>query len=131
MGSRLHSSCSRWSFRGPQPRDPRRRRVRLGQTLRRTDLGTEPEAAFSWSVGDRFDGTPSSKWTFQLRAADDSVVLSQQFAHCADGLSGLRVGAEADPAHAADYVRKRTQDLYKAMTLTLARMKEVSEATSA
>ena len=88
----------------------------------------EPEAAFSWSVGDRFDGTPSSTWTFRLRKAGDSMVLSQEFAHRPDGLSGLRVGAEADPARAADYVHTRTRDLQKAMTLTLARMKEVLEA---
>ncbi len=88
----------------------------------------EPEATFSWSVGDRFDGTPSSTWTFRLRAARHSVVLSQVFTHCPDGLSGLRVAAEADPAHAADRVHKRTQDLHTGMALTLARMKEVLES---
>jgi hypothetical protein len=94
-------------------------------------LISEPDTAFSWSVGDRFDGTASSEWTFRLRATGDSVGLSQEFAHCPDGLSGLRMVAEADPAGAADYVHKRTQDLHKAMTLTLARMKEVAKATSA
>jgi hypothetical protein len=88
----------------------------------------EPATHFAWSVGDRFDGTPATTWAFRLRSLGNSVLLRQEFAHCPDGLSGLRVSVESDPTRAADQVQARTGELHRAMVSTLARMKQVLEA---
>lgn len=89
-------------------------------------LAWEPEVGFSWSVGDRFDGSPATRCTFRLRTMDDSTVRGQEFAHCPDGLSDLRAGAEGDPAKAAELVQVRAQQLHDGINDTLARMKRIT-----
>ena len=89
-----------------------------------------PEREFSWTVGDRYDGSPASRWSFSIhtRSAESTrVTLRQDFWHEADGLSGLRHMAEAAPAEAARLVFDRTAVLEAGMTVTLQRMKTVLE----
>jgi hypothetical protein len=87
----------------------------------------DPDRQFSWTVGDRYDGTPSSRWTFSITPGEAGVHLRQEFQHAPDGLSGLRHWAEADPTHAAALVAQRAAGLENGMAATLARMKSVLE----
>jgi hypothetical protein len=87
----------------------------------------QPGRQFSWAVGDRYDGTPASLWTISIKPGSSGVVLSQEFRHVPDGLSGLRHWAEADPERAADEVAARTADLERGMATTLGRMKAALE----
>ncbi|HET7901288.1 MAG TPA: SRPBCC family protein [Candidatus Nanopelagicales bacterium] len=88
----------------------------------------EPPRRFAWWVGDRYDGSPASWWCFEIAERPDGVRLTQRFRHRPDGLSGLRGGAEQDPAHATEFVAERLADLEVAMESTLARMKQVLDA---
>lgn len=54
----------------------------------------DPLTRFAWTVGDRFDGTPATKWEFELEGDDGHVLIRQRFQHLPDGLSGIRSGAE-------------------------------------
>lgn len=90
----------------------------------------QPERAFSWTVGDRYDGTPASRWSFSIRAGASGVTLRQDFWHEADGLSGLRHMAEAAPAEASRIASDRIVALGDGMTETLQRMKTVLELES-
>lgn len=87
----------------------------------------EPPRLFAWAVGDRYDGTPSTRWSFELAPRDGGVRIVQRFRHEPDGLSGLRGGAEQDPDNAPAYVADRLADLERGMDETLARMKQVLE----
>ena len=87
----------------------------------------EPEREFSWTVGDRYDGTPSSRWSFSMRTGPSAVTLRQDFWHVADGLSGLRHMAEASPVEASRIVSDRTVALEDGMKVTLHRMKTLLE----
>ena len=89
----------------------------------------EPPVVFSWTAGDRFDGSPASAWTFTIAPTGDGVLLRQDFAHVPDGLSGLRSGAEADVDHAPEFVQHRLAELEQGMAATLARMKQVLESS--
>jgi uncharacterized protein YndB with AHSA1/START domain len=91
----------------------------------------EPGRRFAWTVGDRYDGTPSSRWTFSITPIPGGVHLRQEFHHVPDGLSGLRHWAEADLSRAASLVAQRAADLEKAMAATLQRMKAVLEREKA
>ncbi len=91
----------------------------------------EPRRRFSWTVGDRYDGTPSSRWTFSITPIPGRVHLRQEFHHAPDGLSGLRHWAEADPSGAPALVAQRAADLEEAMAATLQRMKAVLEGEKA
>jgi hypothetical protein len=89
-----------------------------------------PPATFSYTVGDRFDGSPSTCWTFSVQPDADAVTLRQEFAHVADGLSGIRGMAELDPPAARRVVADRLSQLHDAMRQTLTAMKLVLEQTS-
>jgi len=87
----------------------------------------DPGECFSWTVGDRYDGTPSSSWSFSLDPCESGVIVRQAFRHAPDGLSGLRHWAEEDPVRAPELLAKRTSSLEIGMAATLARMKAVLE----
>jgi uncharacterized protein YndB with AHSA1/START domain len=87
----------------------------------------DPGECFSWTVGDRYDGTPSSMWSFSLSRSQTGVLVRQAFRHAAEGLSGLRHWAEEDPSRAPALVAQRTASLEIGMAATLARMKAVLE----
>ena len=87
----------------------------------------EPPYRFAYTVGDRFDGTPATRWTFLISPTDDGCVVEQQFEHLPDGLSGIRLQAEQlDDAEAI--VEMRRNELRDGMTLTLGRIRSVLEA---
>jgi hypothetical protein len=89
---------------------------------------SESERVFAYTVGDRFDGTPASEWEFELsRAQDGGCRIVQTFRHRPDGLSGIRVQADADPPRAEAIVAARTGDLAAGMRETLARIKQCLE----
>jgi uncharacterized protein YndB with AHSA1/START domain len=94
-------------------------------------LEWEPPHRFAYVVGDRFDGTPVSRWEFQIDALVDTTRINQAFFHYADGLSGIRGPAEADPANAEAFIAARRADLESGMRQTLARMREALETGAA
>ncbi|MDP9181410.1 MAG: SRPBCC family protein, partial [Actinomycetota bacterium] len=83
--------------------------------------------AFGYVVGDRYDGSPAGRWDYVLDATEGGCRISLSFRHAADGLSGLRLLADADPVHAVDVVASRCAELRLGMEQTLSRMKLVLE----
>lgn len=87
----------------------------------------EPTHLFVYTVGDRYDGTPATRWTFRIDPTDEGCVVEQRFEHLPDGLSGTRLGAEnAEDAEA--HIAKRREGLRDGMTRTLERIRSVLEA---
>jgi uncharacterized protein YndB with AHSA1/START domain len=82
----------------------------------------DPPREFAWTVGDRFDGTPATRWAFRVLPDRAGCIIRQEFRHYPDGLSGLRLHAEAHPELAADLVAGRQRDLRAGMAATLGRM---------
>jgi uncharacterized protein YndB with AHSA1/START domain len=95
-----------------------------------TVTACDPNRVFAYDVGDRYDGTAASTWTFVLEPAADGCRIQQTFRHAPDGLSGLREIADSDPVQAEDIIRLRAADLQTGMTRTLHAMKSVLEAES-
>jgi uncharacterized protein YndB with AHSA1/START domain len=91
----------------------------------------DPPRLISWTVGDRFDGTPATEWTFEVAPAATGVIIRQRFRHLPDGLSGLREAAQKAPENAAELVRNRSAKLSQAMAQTLSRMRAVLEGEPA
>lgn len=89
-----------------------------------------PGRTFAWLVGDRYDGTPATRWSFEVEPRGSGVRLTQRFQHLPDGLSGLRGAAEDDPSAAADLVAERLTELRAGMLTTLGRMRVVLERPS-
>lgn len=87
----------------------------------------DPPRLFAYTVGDRFDGTPSTRWTFRVVATDTGCVVEEQFEHLPDGLSGIRLQAEQLDDPEALIVERRTS-LSQGMTQTLERIRAVLEA---
>jgi uncharacterized protein YndB with AHSA1/START domain len=89
----------------------------------------DPERVFAYEVGDRYDGTAASTWTFVIEpTGPGSCRIRQTFRHAPDGLSGLREIADSDRAQAEAIVRLRAADLQAGMTKTLQVMKSVLQA---
>ncbi len=89
----------------------------------------EPPRLISWTVGNRFDGTPATEWSFAVEPAEGpGVVIRQRFRHRADGLSGLREAAQKTPENAAELIAKRSARLREGMSQTLARMRSLLES---
>ncbi|MFL6108491.1 MAG: SRPBCC family protein [Marmoricola sp.] len=87
----------------------------------------DPPYRFSYTVGDRFDGTAATRWTFQITPVDAGCVVEQQFEHLPDGLSGIRLHAEL-LGDADAHIAKRRDMLRDGMTQTLDRIRAVVEA---
>lgn len=104
------------------------RRVEAEWTRPCTITRCEPNKVFAYTVGDRYDGTPASEWEFELsRTEDGACRIVQTFRHRGDGLSGIRVQADADPQRAEEIVAARTDDLATGMRETLSRIKQSLE----
>jgi hypothetical protein len=88
----------------------------------------DPPHEFAWVVGDQFDGTPATRWAFRVLPHPAGCRIQQQFRHYPDGLSGLRLRAQAHPEQAADLIAARRRDLRAGMTTTLQRMNAVLTA---
>ena len=87
----------------------------------------EPPRHFAYTVGDRFDGTPATRWTFRITPTESGCLVEQRFEHLPDGLSGARLQAEhVDDAEAL--IAARRAMLHDGMTQTLERIRRVLEA---
>ncbi|MEP7021962.1 MAG: SRPBCC family protein [Pseudonocardiales bacterium] len=87
----------------------------------------DPPHHFAYYVGDRFDGTPATRWSFRITATEAGCVVDQQFEHLPDGLSGNRLRAEQlDDAEAL--IAERRDTLRNGMSHTLERIRTVLEA---
>ena len=82
----------------------------------------DPPREFAWVVGDRFDGTPCTRWAFLLLDDPAGCRIRQEFRHLPDGLSGLRLHAQAHPQRAGELVAAREQELRAGMSMTLRRI---------
>jgi uncharacterized protein YndB with AHSA1/START domain len=88
----------------------------------------DPGGEFGYVVGDRFDDTPASGWTFELSDTPNGTRLTQRFHHEPSGLTGVRLAADRHPERAADYIAARGSLLQQGMRTTLDAMKGVIES---
>ncbi len=92
-------------------------------------LAQAPER-FSYTVGDRFDGTPATAWDVQISATPTGCRITQHFRHLPKGLSGIRSQADAEPTRAEAIVKQRVEGLTDGINQTLQRMNLVLESTA-
>jgi hypothetical protein len=92
-----------------------------------TVTGVDTGVRFSYTVGDRYDGTPAGEWEFLVADRPGGCAVTQTFRHLADGLSGLRAEADEHPDAAADVIARRSVELRAGMRQTLDRMRAVLE----
>jgi uncharacterized protein YndB with AHSA1/START domain len=92
-----------------------------------TVVAADRPRVFAYTVGDRFDGSPSGTWTFECEADEEGTVVRQRFAHAPEGRSGTRLLAEQDPAKAAAIIETRRGILERGMASTLEAIKNVLE----
>ena len=87
----------------------------------------EAPRLFAYTVGDRFDGTPASRWAFRITPAKTGCLVEQEFEHFPDGLSGARLQAEQldDPE---TFIAERRDALRDGMRQTLERIRAVAES---
>jgi len=85
----------------------------------------EPGRRFAYSVGDRYDGSPASDWEFELYQTKEGCKIVQTFRHRRDGLSGIRLAADAEPTRVDEILEERSRALSAGMHDTLHRMKAV------
>lgn len=79
---------------------------------------------WAYAVGDRWDGSPASEWSYDVAdLGGGRCRVTQTFRHVPDGLSGLRTQADADPANAPAVVAARVTALRAGMRETLARLR--------
>jgi len=88
----------------------------------------DPPHHFAWAVGDRFDGSPATHWSFKVVTEASGVIIRQNFWHAPDGISGIRTAAEEDFDKAPAIVAFRLEELRSGMAQTLERMKSVLES---
>jgi len=84
----------------------------------------DPPHRFAYTVGDRFDGTPATRWTFEITPTESGCVVEQRFEHLPDGLSGARHQAE-QVADAEALIAARRAMLRDGMEQTLERIRRV------
>jgi uncharacterized protein YndB with AHSA1/START domain len=90
-------------------------------------VACDPPRHFAYTVGDRFDGTPATRWTFRITPTETGCVVEQQFEHLPDGLSGIRLRAEQLDDAPALLAERRTM-LRDGMKQTLERIRAALEA---
>lgn len=93
-------------------------------------LAQSPER-FSYTLGDRYDGTPATVWDVQIVATPTGCRITEHFGHHPMGLSGIRHRADDDPTQADAIIRERVKDLTDGINQTLQRMRWVLESTAA
>jgi hypothetical protein len=86
----------------------------------------QPER-FGYTVGDRYDGTPSTRWDIHIESTPTGCRITEQFRHLPQGLSGSRHQADAEPERAEAIIGERIRGLNEGITTTLRRMKLVLE----
>lgn len=85
----------------------------------------DPGREFSWVVGDPAE--PSAVWRFALEPRDGGTGLSQ-WMRMGPGRSGLSFAIDTMPEKEQKIVFVRLREFERAMTATLARIKEWAEA---
>ncbi|QGN58040.1 SRPBCC family protein [Nostocoides sp. HKS02] len=84
--------------------------------------------SFGFVVGDRYRGAPASHWVYTFTHTESNICrIDLTFHHVPDGLTGLRLAADEDPAHAVEIVAARMAELRAGMQTTLAAMKTTLE----
>jgi hypothetical protein len=86
----------------------------------------DPPHEFAYTVGGRYDGTPTTRWSFRITPTGTGCVVKQQFEHLPDGLSGTRLTAE-ELEDADAHIARRRHDIQRGMTHTLDRIKSIVE----
>jgi uncharacterized protein YndB with AHSA1/START domain len=84
-----------------------------------TVVDAVPGKVFAYVVGDRFDGSPSATWTFELTEDGGTTTVRQVFAHVPQGKSGTRLLADADPDNAEKVIETRRKQVERGMRVTL------------
>ncbi len=87
----------------------------------------EPFVRFAYVVGDRFDGSPSARWVFELDRDGDGTYVVERFVHLPQGRSGTRLLAEQAPDRAAEIIETRGEVIVSGMQATLEAVKRISE----
>lgn len=88
----------------------------------------DPPHRIAWTAGDKWDGTPATRWTYTIEPDGSGVTITEEFAHLPEGMTGVRMAMVADPDRAEEIVTLRTAALVDGAQQTLARMKAVLEA---
>lgn len=91
---------------------------------------SESPTRFGYKVGDRFDGSPTGRWSFELAADGEATIVVQRYVHDPKGRSGTRLHAERDEAQAREIVGRRKNLVEHGMRTTLAAMKQALERAS-
>jgi len=90
----------------------------------------DPCRAFGFVAGDRYDGSPASRWLCRFRSTSSGRCrIDVTFRHLPDGQSGLRHQADADPQHAADLISDRVAELEHGVRTSLRRMKDALQSS--
>lgn len=92
-----------------------------------TVVEAERPCVFAYVVGDRFDGSPSGTWSFDLEEDGEGTIVRQRFSHAPKGRSGTRLLAEQDPDNAERIIDTRREILERGMEATLGSIKRVLE----
>jgi uncharacterized protein YndB with AHSA1/START domain len=103
----------------------------VGQlTFSRLCLVVEAERnrRFAYVVGDRFDGSRTGTWSFELEDDGDGTLVHHRFQHEPKGKSGVRLRVEREPDRAREIVEARKNYLRVNMLNTLEAMRDVLEA---
>src|SRR5580658_2775709 len=85
----------------------------------------EPLSVFAWAVGS--PDQPSATWRFTLVAADGGTLLGQ-WMRLGPGRSGLSMAIDAMPEKEEKIIFVRMREFEKAMTATVAAIKQRAEA---
>jgi uncharacterized protein YndB with AHSA1/START domain len=88
---------------------------------------SEPPHAFAYVVGDRFDGSPSTEWSFEIEARHGGSRLTERMRHLPNGRSFNRTEADANPERAQQIVGERDATLKADVQLTLEAMRSMLE----
>lgn len=93
-----------------------------------TVTATKPPERFTYTVGDRYDGTAATIWDVQIKPTTTGCRITQRFQHLPRGLSGVRHAADNDPARAEAIVNARLRGLTAGIRQTLQGMKQALES---
>jgi hypothetical protein len=73
-------------------------------------------------VGDRFDETPATEWTFEIESGANGTVLRERMRHLREGRTATRTDAESRPDQARSIIADRRKVLEEDMRATLTAM---------
>jgi uncharacterized protein YndB with AHSA1/START domain len=91
---------------------------------------SEPPRVFAYVVGDRFDGSPSTEWSYEIEPTAGGAILRERMRHFPAGRSANRTEADKHPDRARQIVRDRGDVLRADLERTLDAMRIVIEQAS-